>query len=192
MQRLIQVMAVCFVISAKGQEGTHPVQKVATTPYISRKWGFQIDPPPGWQVTALADTDLPMFVNFPLSELSPGLVLPKRGAMIHIVAEQDLPGQNRNYTLEDWAEFDERHAVPETISSSEIKMPASSAVRRALKVAFTERTYTSSEQQQEHVIIYWEFREKRFATYLDYIAGDRKAKIYGEVVVKAMRTVRPL
>jgi hypothetical protein len=190
MPRLKLAVIACLTISVCGQKRAAPLSASAARQFVSTRYGFSIDSPPGWRFAALAGTELPIFVNFALSRLPEDLLLPNGGAMIHIVVADELSGRNRD--LDEWVEFDQHGAVRETVSSRGFDMPASSGVFRAIISAFDERTYSPSEQRQHHVTVYWEFRGKQFATYLDYIVRDPKAKEYEHLLAKVMRSIRPL
>jgi hypothetical protein len=56
---------------------------------------------------------------------------------------------------------------------------------------FDEKIYGPSERQQHQKAIYWDFRGRRFATYLNYLVGDRKAKEYNDTLVAVVYSVRP-
>ena len=150
--------------------------------------------PSGWHGAALKSTDLPLFANFPWSSLQPqGFLLPKGGATIHVVAEADLPEHHRDYSLDEWAEFDERVAVADTVASRTLEMPQSTGVGRALMVSFDDATSgDSSEQQQHHVTVYWEFLGKRFASHLLYVVGDPNSKQHETRLMNLMRSIKPL
>ena len=47
-------------------------------------------------------------------------------------------------------------------------------------------------QRQHEVAIYWEFRGRRLAAYLSYLAGDPRAVRYRKVFLDLMRDIRPL
>jgi hypothetical protein len=192
MPRLGFLAAACLAISAWGQQGARPLPPNEARLFVSGKYGFSIDPPAGWRIAVLSTTGLPVLANFPWSRLPAQLLLPNRGAMIHIVAEDGQPGKNRDLSLEDWAEFDQRGAERETVSSRGLDMPPTTGVSRATIEAFDDMSYDSSEQRQHHFTVYWEFRGKRFATYLDYVAGDPKGDRYEAALIKLMRSIRPL
>jgi hypothetical protein len=113
--------------------------------------------------------------------------LPRGGATIHILAEDELTGRHRDYGLDDWAEFDQRRGDQGSVSSRALEMLPSSDVSRAIIAAYDETIYSPSEQRQRTVTVYWEFRGKRFATYLSYVVGDPKAKQYDGVLISFCR-----
>jgi hypothetical protein len=162
--------------------------------FTSLRWGFSMDPPLGWRCGAWGDQDLPAFVNMPWSRFSTlPYALPPGGAMIHVVTEANMSGRHRSYTLEQWADFDARvSAVSGTVERRVIEMPSESQISTAIFVAFDEKTFSSSEQRQHSITIYWQLGAVRFASYLDCTASDPRANGYGDLLISAMRSVRPL
>jgi hypothetical protein len=158
----------------------------------SKRYGFSLEPPANWFAASGVDTGLPLLVNFPWSKLEAQATLPKGGATINILAEDQLAGPHQGYTLDEWAEFDERGASKSTISSRPLEILPSTGISRAIIVAFDEMTYSASEQRQHDFTVYWEFRGKRFAAHLAYVIGDPKAKQHESVLISVMRSIRPL
>jgi hypothetical protein len=165
------------VAALSPQQDIHPPAR-NTALFVSKNHGFSMEIPAGWHVATGASDDLPLFVNFPWRRLQTLGVLPKGGAIIHIEAEEGLPGGVDAYSLDDWAEFDERTGVPETVKTRSFGMPPSTGVGKAFIVSFDEATFSPSIQQQHDVIVYWEFGDKRFATRLYCVAGDPKSAEY--------------
>lgn len=143
---------------------------------------------------ALEGGQLPIFVNFQWSNLAGrGFVLPKGGAMIHVVAQSELSGRHRGFTLDEWANFDQHRGDQGKIARRVLQMPKSTEVGRALMLAFDDTVWdVSSEQHQRCVIVYWEFLGERFATQLRYEVGDPHSSEYENLLVSLMRGVRPI
>lgn len=186
MQRLMVASLMCFAFS------TFECLSVAQGhQYTSRKYRFSLEVPMGWRYGRSASEGLPLIINFQWSQLQPQLDLPKGGAIIHMISEEGLPEPNGSYTLEEWAEFDERAGVSETVSSRALSLPKETGISRAIMASFDEKTYSPSEQRQHQTAVYWDFRGRRFAAYLNFIVGDPKAKEYRDTLLEIMRSFRP-
>jgi len=191
MRRLRSVLIASLAVAAFGQDRV-PQKGAQVARYVSDKYSFSVGVPTGWRVATGPDAGLPLFVNFRWSLMQAQLVLPKGGATIHILAEEDLPGPHAHYALDDWADFDQRGAVHDTATLRPFEIPPSAGVSRSIILSFDEKTYSPSVQQEHDVTVYWEFRGKRFATHLFYVVGDPKAKQYEGVLAEIMRSIRPL
>lgn len=160
--------------------------------FVSEKYGFTIATPKGWHMGVLTTEGLPIFVNFPLADLATRGITPKRGdAIIHIVAGHDPPRPNRDDTLDDWADSDQLGKSRNSCSILPLRMPTETQVSRAIMMACDEHADISSEPQQRDVSVYWEFRGKRFASYLNYAIGDPNAKAYERALLIILRGLRP-
>ncbi len=191
MRRLALALAGCLGVWPCGtQQPALAGPPVAGSHFVSTKYGFSIDVPRGWLGGTWA-TDLPIFANFPWSRLQGQEDVPKGGAMIRILAQEILHGRHHNYSLDQWAESDERAASGETASSRELEMPKESGVSRAIIVAFDERTHCPSEQQRGHITVYWQMGARRFAAYMDYLVGDPKANKYEDLLISVVRGIQP-
>lgn len=186
MPRLTLPLLICATLVAFSQEGA------VSKRILSKKYGFSLEQPQGWRAAVGANTELPLFANFPWSRLQGNAILPSGGATIHILAEDELSGQHHDHTLEEWAEFDERGAARNTITRRELSLPPSTEISRIMIIGFDGSTESTSEQRQHDLAAYWEFRGKRFATHLFYVLGDPKAKEYNAIMIKLMRSIRPL
>lgn len=192
MSRLTLFLAGLVIVASSQQPGLGvAVPKPAM--FLSKTYGFSLEVPVGWNVATGAAIDLPLFINFPWSRLQGQGILPMGVATIHIVAAAGLSRRHENYSLDEWAEFDELRAVPETVTSRVFVIPASTGVGRALMISFDEVFLArSGEQLQRAVIMYWEFRGKRFATYLSHVSGDPSSQQYEARLTNLMRSLRPL
>jgi hypothetical protein len=192
MSRLVVFIAYFAKIAFSQQPGTAvPVGKGSV--FVCRPYGFSVETPGGWRVATDKDSGLPLFVNFPWSRLHGQGVLPEGGATIHIVAAVRLSERHKKYSLDEWAEFDELRAIPGTVTSRVLDLPAATGVSHALLVSFDEIVLARSrEQRQRDVGVYWEFRGQRFATYLVHALGGRNARQHEDIVTNLMRSLRPL
>jgi len=189
---VIFLLIICVAPVVLGQQRGAPAT-VRDRTFVSKTHGFSIEVPTGWHVATGKSDDLPLFANFPWSNLQSQGTLPKGGATMHILSEADLPTRHRDYSLDKWAEFDERSAIPETIVSHVFEMPGSSEVTRALLVSYDEATDGSPSPQQRHdVTIYWEFHRAKFATHLFYVVGDPNGQRYETELGALMRSLKPL
>ena len=93
--RLALPLLICTTLVASCQEGA------LSRRTVSKKYGFSLEQPVGWHAAVGADTDLPLFANFPWSRLQGQAILPSGGATIHILAEDELTGRHQDYTLDD-------------------------------------------------------------------------------------------
>ena len=192
MRQLKCALSIVVLMAASGQQQAPQGSPHTADLFVSRRHGFSMEVPAGWHVAIGADDELPLFVNFPWSKLAAQAILPDGGASIHVIAEADLPKRHADFSLDDWARFDERLALPETIKTRDFKMPPSTGVVRALIVSYDEATFGASIQQQHDMTVYWEFRSERFATYLNFVAGDPRGEEYGRQVESRMRSIKPI
>lgn len=188
--RLTIVSFVILTIAAHGQgklEGRGTAQR-----FISEKYGFSLAVPQGWS-TRLSHDQIPVYVNYPDSRALPQLRLPRGGAMIGIVAKETLLGRRSGNSLPEWAANDMRIETDGTPTSPEpFEMPGQSDAKDAIILSYDSAIFGAGEQKQHCVAIYWEFKERPFAAYLHYIAGDPKAVALARVFVNTVRSLRPL
>jgi hypothetical protein len=193
MSRLVCVLA-CLAGVSMGQGKRVQPFTSAPTRIVSRRYGFSMETPPGWRTARAEPERLPLFINFPWEELQgkTGVnYLPKGGAMIAVQSEDGLPEPNGSYSLNEWADFDERSASSETISTRNFEMPASTGVDKAMAAAFDEPEESPDIQQQHDLNVYWQFHGKRFATRLTYVVGDPNGRDFEKTLESLMRSVRP-
>ena len=178
------VVSLLLSLGSPGAEGSR---------FTSKKYGFSMETPPGWHLAVLAERDLPLYLSAPLTRLQNMGIEPKRGvAMVHVVSQSDLSGRNRGFTLDDWADFDQLGTIRNTCSTQDFRMPASTAVSRAVIMRCDEKRDRPSQEQQRDVNVYWELHGNRFATYMNSVVGDQKAMAYERTLAWLMRSLQPL
>ena len=158
------------------------------TRFISERFGFSVKVPAGWPVFVGSDT--PVFFNFPPSELGPGLSLPKGGATIAMIAQEDLHGKRRTATESEWAA--EEAASSRGVSTGHIEVPPTSGVSDAVTVSCDLAAYALDDQKQRELSVYWRFRGGLFAAHLRYVKGDPRAPQYESILLDVVRSIRPL
>jgi len=184
-----------FLIGGAVGQGTQ-VQQSARVPtrIVSRRYGFSMETPTGWRASITTPGGLPLLINFDWKELqgkSGVNFLPKGGAMIAVQSEDGLPQPNGSYSLDEWADFDERSASSEAMLR-DFEMPTSTGVDRALSLSFDGPNDGSDIQQQHDVNVYWQFHGHRFATRLTYAVGDPNGKAYVKTLETLVRSIRPV
>ncbi len=171
-------------------------QQTAPTPSQEKpipipKYGFSLRPPRGWH-TSVGEDGLPLFVNFPWSKRLPQLRLPKGGAVINLISFKRLPRRRGDETLTGWAHLDAAQAVPGTLASSALEVPASSEISEAVLLALDEATFGPDDQPQRDVGVYWIYHGERFAAHLSFVVGDPQGVAYENVLKQIVFSIRPL
>jgi hypothetical protein len=192
MSRIAYILICLTGVAAGYEEQAQPPAGLPAR-IASRRYGFSIETPEGWRA-ARTPEGLPLYINFPWAELQARTgqnVLPKGGAMIDFQSEEGLPEPNGSYSLDDWADFDERGVPPEMITTRSFEMPTSTGVDKAVAVSFDEPKYSPDAQRKHSCTVYWQLHNKRFATRLSYVVGDPKGKDYEKALEILMRSIRP-
>lgn len=157
--------------------------------FLSSKYGFSAPIPPGWFVSVEGST--PFYFNF-APDKSPGRgALPRGGAAINIVAQEDLPSRRGRETLLDWLETDADLGTVETVVQHAAEMPHETGIDKAVWSAFDLKRYGPGDQAQHQINVYWQFRGRLFATHLIYLKGDSRSADYEGLVTKIMVGIRP-
>jgi len=164
----------------------HPASSASR--FSSKGYGLSIGAPANWS-SAVGPYGLPYFFNFPPQSGLGQAMLPKGGSVIVIVPRDQMPWKGDDVSLSDWAEADARAAVKGTLVSGRFDMPELAEVSRAM---IMDLDIERPGQRQHEVAIYWEFRGRRLAAYLSYLAGDPRAVRYRKVFLDLMRDIRPL
>ena len=189
----IGCILICLAGVAVGYDDqTHPSAGLPDR-IVNRRYGFSIENPEGWRGARTAE-GLPLYINFPWADLQARTgenILPKGGAMIDFQSEDGMPEPNGSYSLDDWADFDERGVPPEIITTRSFEMPTSTGVDRAVAVSFDEPKYNPEAQRKHTFTIYWQIHKNRFATRLTYVVGDPKGKDYEKGLENLMLSIRP-
>jgi len=176
--------------SPQSRFASRVVGKGAAKVFLCRRYGFSVPVPPNWFVGLLGDT--PFYSNFPPQDTLGGGALPRNGATISIVAQESLPGKEGRETLGSWADRDADLGAAESVIKQDFGIPPETGIERAVRVSFDRKRFGPDDQAQHDVNIYWVFRGKVFATYLEYVHGDPRAQEYESLVGSLMKRVRPL
>jgi hypothetical protein len=160
--------------------------------FISEKYGFSIGFPLGWRVSLANDT--PIYVSFNPAEsekFNHQLTLPRGGAVISIMPQEERPGR-RYGALSEWAARDARGLTEETPPILPFQMPPETGVATAVISAFDTATFSADDQSEHQVSVFWDFRRQRFGAFLMYPAHDPKGPGFEKVFMETIRSIRPL
>jgi len=184
------IVGLTVAVATSGQGRIEEGQR-GSKRFISEKYGFSIAVPVGWLVDPSNDT--PMYFSFSPAqgqEFNHQLRLPRGGAVISVVAQEDLPGPPRS--LRDWAAADARGDYARDPPIRDLEMPSASGISEAL-ISFHDTPVFGPDDQSQHTVsIFWEFGGRRFAAHLLYPLNDPKAVRFERVLVDTVRSVRPL
>jgi len=157
------------------------------------KYGFSVERPDAWRARVWWKDGLPIFVNFPWSEMGAQLTLPEGGASINLISFEDAHRRRRrDDSLAGWANFDAALAAPGTLASAPLDVPAPTGISEALLTSFNVATFSRDDQAQRHVSVYWAYRKEKFAAHLFYVVGDPKGASYGNVLRQVVFSIRPV
>jgi hypothetical protein len=146
--------------------------------------------PRGWEIGLFKPTGLPLLINSPLSSIRSRKVFCRRGeAIIHVIAATD-PRQDRDDTLDNWADSDQSGAIRKSCTVQRFTVTPETKISQAIIVSCDMRM--PGGPLQHTVNVYWEFRGKRFATYLEYAARDVHAPEYRRALELIMKGIRPI
>lgn len=165
-------------------------EKGAIRRFISDKYGFSLLVPSGWSVTLFKDT--PTYINFDPSKVAPRRPeqLPAGGAEIDMVAQVQR-GRRSAMTLSEWAADVARAPAEHEPRIRPFEMPLESEAGNAIWASYDDTTYRSNEQVKHCVVIFWEFRQRRFAGYLDYVPNDPGGPEIERTFFEIVRSLRP-
>lgn len=180
----------CLSLLCSGQVGA-PQSREPSGRIRIRKYRFSIEIPSGWR-TRIGEDGLPIFVNFPWARMQAQLRLPERGAIIRVAAWDNLRRRRGDESLAGWAKLDTVIAAPRTVATRVIDVPSRTEISEAILVSFDEATFGPDDQVQRDVRVYWSYRGKRFAAYLNYIIGDTKGNAYEALLKQIVFGIRPL
>ena len=133
-----------------------------------------------------------MYINFSSAGATSQLTLPKGGASIVVVVQENLPGRDRlSSSPSEWAVSDARGVASGSPSIRELEMPEESGGSRAILSSYNVATFSPDEQPQHCVAIFFEFDKKLFAAHLTYVANDRNGPAIEYSFVSIIRSIRP-
>jgi hypothetical protein len=158
---------------------------------LFRKYGFSMESPAGWNAARTVD-GLPLFTNFPFSELQAQFLLPKGGATINFIALEGVTRRRGDESLPGWARLDAVGSAQGTVLPGVLEAAPSTGISEAITASFDEATYSPNDQRQHEFSVYWSFRNQRFAAHLFYVVGNPKGAEYENVLRQAVRSVRPV
>ncbi len=159
--------------------------------FVSQRYGFSITVPRGWY--ASVDGDTPMYVNFRSTGGATQLHLPDGGAAIVVVAQDSLPKRRRlGGSPRDWAQWDTRGVATANPQVWPFWTPKASGASRAVVTSYDYATYSTQDQAQHCVAIFWDFAHRLFAAHLNYVVGDPKGREFERTFRETIRSIRPL
>jgi hypothetical protein len=159
--------------------------------FVSEKYRFSMGVPPGWHVSLARDT--PLYVNFDQEQGRSPLHLPKKGAVIVVVAQEKLPNPNRlGNTPGDWARVDAQGISSGNPSIKPLEMPNASKVSQAVLSSYDIATFGPDDQAQHCEALFWKFEDKLLAAHMTYVAHDPNGPALEKLFVETVRSIRPL
>jgi hypothetical protein len=159
--------------------------------FISEKYGFSMEVPHRWLVDP--STDTPIFFSFSPSlagNFNQQLKLPKGGAVISVVAQEDTPGQ-RFTDLWAWATADARADSVQNPSIEFLQVPPTTGISKAVISSYDVPAFGPDDRAEHRVNIYWEFQHRQFVAHLMYLAKDSKGTDFDRILMDAVRGIRP-
>ncbi|MGC2657243.1 MAG: hypothetical protein WA324_04640 [Bryobacteraceae bacterium] len=124
--------------------------------FVSDKYGFSIAIPTGWGIDASGNT--PFYFSFSPAEgkeFNHFLRLPKGGAVITIIAEEELPGpRSKHERLSDWATQDVRTSADQISAIRPFDMPKETSISRAITTGYDTEISGPDDQSQHNENIF--------------------------------------
>jgi hypothetical protein len=145
--------------------------------------------PKGWLVDRSRNT--PIYFSFSPAEAADfnnQLKLPKGGAVISVVALDEIPAHYRS--VSEWAVADAKGNSAGTPSVKKLDLSSDTGVGDAIISTYDTKTFSEGERPEHHVSVFWEFRQRLFAAHLMYLAHDSKGNSFEGVLLETMNSLR--
>src|SRR6185312_14552053 len=139
--------------------------------FVSDKYGFSMDVPPGWSPSIELDT--PVYFYAPFRGEFGQYNFPQGGAIITVTAHDTESGKSR---LADsppkWAVADAEASASTNPVAIPFEVPAGSHASDGVMTSYDEMVFSREQQKHHTVAVFWKFNGQLFEAKLSYVSGD--------------------